>query len=513
MAGALALAIFLPRTYHSEGKLLVRLGRENATLDSTATPGQEPVVAVPPSREAELNSIVEVLSSRGMLEKVVDALGPQAVLGEAATADDSPAGAQAAAETAAPPAGALAAVGQTVSGAVARVGETLASRGNRWPMSDRERALLTLTHAINVAAVRRSNVVAISCLGPSPAWAQAAVAKLMDLYLLEHGRLNRTPESVQFFTEQAARAKEALTVAENKLQELRAATGLISPTDQRKVLAERAARLQEDLLSVQTARSVSEAKLHHLRQELARMPQRQVSAETEGFGNEGTDHMRGELFALRVRREEAAAKYTPDHPAMRQVEEQLAAAQHVLDAQAATRTHVTMAKNPLVEQAEEAIFEEGHTLATCQARIDAVGTQLAAARQALETFSRQEMQLAGLQRDFELKQASYRAYATSLEQARVDQALGSQHISNLSIAQTASFEPKAVRPNKLGVLAAGLLLAVLGAVWVPWTAESRDRRLRRPEQIEREIDLPLLATIPAVPQRDLALTARANGDS
>jgi uncharacterized protein involved in exopolysaccharide biosynthesis len=166
-----------------------------------------------------------------------------------------------------------------------------------------------------------------------------------------------------------------------------------------------------------------------------------------------------------------------------------------------------------VAQAEEAIFDEEHTLATCQARIDALQTQLAASRQSLEAFSRHEMQLAKLQRDFELKQTSYRAYATSLEQARVDQALGSEHISNLSIAQAASYEPKAVRPNKLGVLAAGLLLALLGAAGVPWAAESRDRRLRRPDEIEREIDLPLLGTIPAVPQRDLMLAADGNGHS
>jgi uncharacterized protein involved in exopolysaccharide biosynthesis len=510
MAGAVALALFLPRTYRSDGKLLVRLGRENATLDSTATPGQEPVVAVPPSREAELNSIVEVLGSRGLLEQVVDALGPDAVL-EKAEPTSGPAAAGS--ETSASPAGRLQAAAQAASQALGMTGLVWPWSGDRPDRNPRELAIQTLARRISVAPVRRSNVVAISCLGPSPAWSQAMVAKLMDLYLLEHGRLNRTPRSLAFFTEQAERARQELTAAEGKLQEHRAATGLISPPDQRKALADRASRLQEELLGEQTARVVCEAKLRHLRQELARLPQRLVSVETQGFGNEGTDRMREQLYALRVRREEAAAKYTPEHPAMQQIEEQLAAAQEVLNHQAPTRTQTTTAKNPLVAQAEEAIFDEEHTLATCQARIDALQTQLAASRQSLEAFSRHEMQLAKLQRDFELKQTSYRAYATSLEQARVDQALGSEHISNLSIAQAASYEPKAVRPNKLGVLAAGLLLALLGAAGVPWAAESRDRRLRRPDEIEREIDLPLLGTIPAVPQRDLMLAADGNGHS
>ncbi|MGA2065245.1 MAG: hypothetical protein ABSG86_09755 [Thermoguttaceae bacterium] len=501
IAGAVALAIFLPRSYRSEGKLLVRLGRENATLDSTATPGQEPVVAVPPSRESELNSIVEVLHSRGMLEQVVDAMGPDAVLSTAGS------------ETAEPLDSPLETAAQAASRTLEAARATLAWPGDRGALGDREKAVQTLTRRITVAAARRSNVIAISCLGPSPAWSQAVVAKMMDLYLLEHTRLNRTARSLNFFTEQAAGARQALAAAEDKLQKFRAATGLVSPSDQRRGLADRVSRLQEELLSSQTARIVCEAKLRHLRQELARLPERQVAAETKGFGNEGTDRMREQLYALRVRREEAAAKYTPEHPAMQQIEEQLAAAEEVLNRQAPTRTQVTTARNPLAAQAEEAIFGEEHTLATCQARIDALQTQLAASRQTLQAYSEHEMQLAGLQRDLDLKQTSYRAYATSLEQARVEQALGSEHISNLSIAQAASYEPKAVRPNKLGVLAAGLLLALLGAAGVSWTSESLDGRLHRPEQIEQEIDLPLLGTIPAVPDRDLVLAADGNGRS
>src|SRR5208282_6444919 len=81
-----AAAIFVPKSYHSEGMLLVRLGKENATLDPTVTMGQDPVVTVPISRDNELNSVVEILKSRAIAEKVVDLLGPAFILGNA-TAD------------------------------------------------------------------------------------------------------------------------------------------------------------------------------------------------------------------------------------------------------------------------------------------------------------------------------------------------------------------------------------------------------------------------------------------
>ena len=67
--GVLALVaiatVLMPRTYRSQTKLFLRLGRENATLDPTATLGQNPVVALPATRENEINSILEILKSRG----------------------------------------------------------------------------------------------------------------------------------------------------------------------------------------------------------------------------------------------------------------------------------------------------------------------------------------------------------------------------------------------------------------------------------------------------------------
>jgi len=80
VAATVLITLLWPKEYRSTGKLFVRLGRENATLDATATLGENPIVAVPMSRENEINSVVEILQSRALLEKVVDALGPAFVL-------------------------------------------------------------------------------------------------------------------------------------------------------------------------------------------------------------------------------------------------------------------------------------------------------------------------------------------------------------------------------------------------------------------------------------------------
>src|SRR5262245_57577294 len=77
---AAAITWLSPRSYRSQAKLFLRLGRDNVTLDPTATLGQTPVVAIPPNREGEVNSVIDLLKSRALLERVVAKVGPGAIL-------------------------------------------------------------------------------------------------------------------------------------------------------------------------------------------------------------------------------------------------------------------------------------------------------------------------------------------------------------------------------------------------------------------------------------------------
>ena len=161
------LTLLWPRTYRSEGKLFVRLGRENATLDPTATVGQEPLVGVAYSHESEVNSAVEVLQSHQLLEKVVEAIGPSAIL---------------------------------------RRGDSTIVAWGQWCRSDqapsgesRDQAVWRLAKNLQVTAVKKSNIIQVSCLAQTPDLAQRIVAKLIDLYLDENIRLSRPPQAHEFF--------------------------------------------------------------------------------------------------------------------------------------------------------------------------------------------------------------------------------------------------------------------------------------------------------------------------
>ncbi len=79
--GALSVAVilFFPRTYRSEAKLFLQVGRESVGLDPTATTGQT-ISLMQSNRENEVKSAMDVLLSRSIIASTVDEIGPEVVL-------------------------------------------------------------------------------------------------------------------------------------------------------------------------------------------------------------------------------------------------------------------------------------------------------------------------------------------------------------------------------------------------------------------------------------------------
>jgi uncharacterized protein involved in exopolysaccharide biosynthesis len=493
---AAVLTLLWPRTYRSEGKLLVRLGRENAMLDATATLGQDAVVAVPWTRENEINSHVEILQSRPVLEKVVDALGPAQVLypGQeplAATAADHP--------------GWFRRGIRLVGGALAAMNPWPRRWGSGAALSDRERAVALLAEELRVWVPRKSNVVQIAYDSSTAESAQAVVAAVLRVYPAEHARLNRPEGSFRFFSEQAAQLRKELAAKEAALRDLKTATGLAAPEQQLQVLVARAGRLQDDLLEAEAAQSVAEAKVQRLRLQLVDLPPTRVVDRIAGLGDEGTDRMREQLYVLQLKREDARSRYTDIHPKMRQLEEQIVEAQQLLDRQPATRTQVTTTTNRFHDDVRGGLLEAEPLLASLGAKTGVLRRQLAEVSGQLQTLNRDQLRIALLARDVELCQADYRKYAASVEQSRIDEALASERMSNLSVVQPASYEARPLRPQKALNLVLGLLLGALGGVAVAVVADGRDRRLRAPSDLETKLGLAVLGAIPQLRARELAL--------
>jgi len=254
--------------------------------------------------------------------------------------------------------------------------------------------------------------------------------------------------------------------------------------------------------------AAAETRVQRLRDRLADVPQSQVTAETTGVGNEGTDGMREQLYGLLLQEQEMLAKYTNQHPRVVLIRQRTAAAREILQREESTRKQTTKGPSPLFEEIRSELLREEPLLAALHAEAEALRGQLAGVRGELKQLNANGLQIARLAGEAELREADYRKYAANLEQAKIDEALDSQRISNISVAQPATLELKPVRPRRLTLLALGLVVGLGGGLGIALTAEYFDRSFRVPEDVEQQLDVPVLVAIPRLSQRQLVCNGK-----
>lgn len=495
MMAVVAYVAFSPKKYRSEARLFVRLGRENIGLDATTTLGKAPPVSIQITREEELNSIVQSIPVRSLLDKVVEDLGPDAILSpeeQTAATTGEPA----------PPSDGL----ERLPGlAIDTLRGWLQNLDIVAVVSDHERAVNQLEKEIGVDAIEKTNVVSVSHEGRNPDISQQIVAKLIDLYLGEHVRMNRTPGTHEFLEAQAVELKKELDGLENDFRDLKNSTGLISPGEQRGALVANISSLEKELQTTDASAAAAGAQIAALKERLAKLEATHVLSKASGFPNVAADGMLQQLYALRLREKELMARATDENVELQLVRNQLKEAQSVIDAEEPFRTQTTIGPNKTFEDLTIDRLRQESLHESFIAKSTAIRSQLEAAGKQLQKMNDDETNLVQLEREVQIRDANYRKYAESLEQARIDELLEHQRITNLHISQPPTLNHRPASPRPVAAVLVGLCVAIFGAVCLALTAEFLDQSLKTADEIEYRLNLPVLSSIPELKRRDVTL--------
>jgi len=479
MAAAVAALLLIPPTYRSEAKLFLRLGRENVAIDPTATTGA--TVTVTDARANEINSVLEILESRAIFDKVVAALHPDTILqkGPGDTSGWS-----------------LASIVDPVKNALLRP----------LPISDEERATDILAKSIDVSSGRNSNVITVACRADSPELAQQILSKLLEVFGQEHVRVNRTDGSHEFFLKQADVLHAQWEQAAAALRDAKNRMGFALVDGRRSFLQEQSGTLENQLLRTDVALAASRAKAERLTESINALPQRLVTAEESGLPNMARDYMRQQLYSLEIREQELLARSTPDHPEVVAIRQQVEDVRKILEEQSPNRVTTTEDRNDNREALELSLLTEQAALGSLEAERELLRQQVSLVDDHLREVNQQEVEIAELQRQVDLVAASYRTCAEKREQTRIDEALEVHGISNVSLVQPPSRISKPVSPRKALVLFLGLCVALSGGVGIPLLLESLDNSLRTPEEVEQQLQLPVLMSMPHSSRRSLLIS-------
>ena len=205
LAGAIVLGAMWPKTYRSEAKLYVRLGRENVGTGRNREPRSRDLRPADQPRRRTQHG--------GRAAQKPIALGKSRRRGRAGNHSQSDAR-----------------VGIEPAPSIFSYARATLQQGANWltndgPLTPQEKAVVALRRQIDMQNVRKTDVILVAHEGPSAAASQRIVSTLVNLYLDEHVRMSRSPKEHAFLEEQAASIKKQLVQRETELKSFKDQTG------------------------------------------------------------------------------------------------------------------------------------------------------------------------------------------------------------------------------------------------------------------------------------------------
>jgi polysaccharide biosynthesis transport protein len=366
-----------------------------------------------------------------------------------------------------------------------------ASRASGAPEADSDgvyNALKTYQDRLDIEPVKQSRLVEVSFESRDPVLAAEIVNSVADNYIDQNLELRwqAAQKASEWLSQQLVGVKAKLEKSEDEMQEYARANGLLFLENEKgateNIVDSRLRELQDALTKAQADRIEKES-LYRLVEtgDYASLP--------TVFDNRELQELTLRLSDLETQDALLASTFAPDYPRRKQLDSEIAEAQQTLTKERSRAAqHITDDYNAAVRR--ESLLHEAFAVA----QNDANG------------IAERSVQYNILKREVDTNRGLYDGLLDRLKQAGVAAGLKE---SNIRVVDAAVPPKKPAKPRVALNLSLGLLVGLAAGIGAAFLQEYFDNSLKTTEDVERILQLPALALIPAVE----SLNGHRNGRS
>lgn len=478
MSGWLALLVW-PRTYESESRMMVRVGRESVSLDPTATTSS--TLMMQKTQEEEIISALEVLHSRQVAEAVVERLGAGNILSGSLPREG--------------PAEAEGFASRTKAFASNAIFQTMRFAGLKDNISDRELAVMEVQSAVWNHSPRKSAVLIVEGQSRSPEMAQAIVQEVTRAFMELHLQNARTQGSLAFFDAQAKQSETLLNELVSRRAEFLKERQIVSVDSSRQLLQQRLSGIDRDLMVATGELEEAQSSVEDLQLKYNKTDEEIVASKTAG-SDATWSGMRQQVYELELAEQNLAANHTDSHPKLKSIRTQLQGSRSILAELESERVDESRTPNPLKGRLLEELQRQ-------QTRAIGLASMIAEKRRRQTVMNQQidellefESELSKIDRDIAVAESSTSALRQKLEEARVIDELQTEKISNVHVFQPATFVERAVSPKKPVLAMAFVMLGIAGGLGLSVLRQATTATLRTEEDVLAQTGCPVVSSIP-----------------
>ena len=352
-----------------------------------------------------------------------------------------------------------------------------------------------LKEGVNIQTESGSDLISISVEGSDPKWDARMANNLVAAFSerLAEISMQQAHSARTFIEKQLKVVKADLARSEEKLKAYKESHKILEPQGEIAQAIERSSRIKASLEEARLASLEAEQQISSLSGSLSQEQREILSATTLGR-NPLIAQYQGKIGELEVELAGGREKYTEQHPTVIGLEAELKQAKAELARQVAEVVNSqTRSVNPTFQGVEQNLIGLRAQSLAMEAKADAISALEASTEEELSALPQKELELTRLARDVKVREEIFLMLSQRGEEMKITEAMqtGDVHVVDPAVIPTIP-----IRPRKLMNLAVSVLLALAVGVALALLLEYLDDTIKTPQELETELGLPVLGTIP-----------------
>lgn len=335
------------------------------------------------------------------------------------------------------------------------------------------RIVNTFQSRYDVSVGRQSRVVAVTFDAYSPKLAAEVANSVAAEYITwsMESRLQGLGTTREFLTKRVGEARDELRKSEEAYSRYLTDRKIISLDDRGNIALARTEELNRQLVQLENDRRAAEAVYYRSRE----VPADEL---TPVLADPSVQALSRELSRLRQELANLSARYQPNYPAVRQVQDQ-----------------VTQLENQLAEARQRIVKNIETQFQVARKREEDLRMALSQSKGETIQQNRESTELNLLKQKVETDRKNYEDLLNRLRQAEVESDF---RPANMRIVQSAEVPITPVKPNKLLNIGLSLLIGLSLGIGMAFFVEYLNNTINTAEDIERIVQLPALGAIPSL---------------
>ncbi len=359
------------------------------------------------------------------------------------------------------------------------------------------RAAATLGKDLKVEPLRRTKLIQLTYGSPDPQRAAMVLQTVVRLYLEKHLAVHRLPGALDFFQTQTAQFRNGLAHAEAKLAEFGSKSGVVAADLEKEITVRRLNDFEAGLQQTQAAIKETEQRIRILEQQVESTPARLTTQVKTADNPYVLQQMKTTLLNLELKRTELLSKFTPEYRPVQELEAQIAQAREALqNAERNPSREETTDRDNTHEWLVGELARARAELSTLQARLAANSEIVTTYREQVRRLNETGIQQQDLIRAAKTAEENFLLYSRKQEEARISDTLDQKRIVNVSVAEEATVPGIPSSPSWPLNLALGFVLACFVSVALGFGFDYLDHSFRTPREVEVYLGIPVLASLP-----------------